>query len=443
MKHLLMSLIACGLAYAAPMRVSQSAFVAGSNGDPAGWTTWSARPETMPHTFVDPSQGRSQQGSLAISGNGNAAAHGGWHYRVPGIEAGKSYRFVAYYRSTGVTAENWQIEARLDWRKPDGERAAEPEEVYRAVREGAWTKVSLETQAPPAASDAVIQLYLSNAPLGVVWWNDISFEQVAPPPARKVTVASINYIPVNAHSGEESVQQFLRVADEAVGGKVDVILLPEAVTQFRTGKSYFEAAQPIPGPATAALGKLAQSKNAYVVAGVIEREGATVYNSAVLIDRGGVLVGKYRKVHLPRGEVEGGMTPGNDYPVFRTDFGTVGLMVCYDVFFADPARALVLKGSELLLMPIKGGVEPLGRARAIENRVFLAAAGSTNYPTYILDPDGEILAEARDRGKAAIATIDLNKRYIHPHRGDMRQRYVKELRLDIPAGEPGFAAFDR
>jgi predicted amidohydrolase len=61
-------------------------------------------------------------------------------------------------------------------------------------------------------------------------------------------------------------------------------------------------------------------------------------------------------------------------------------MVCYDVFFTDPARALTLKGSELVLMPIEGGVEPLGRARVIENRVFLAASGLTNYPTYILDP---------------------------------------------------------
>jgi predicted amidohydrolase len=432
-----------GLALAEPIHVSQSAFVAGSNGEPAGWTTWSARPETMPRTFVDPAQYRSRPGSLAISGNGNASEHGGWHYRVHGIEPGKPYRFVAYYRSAGVTAENWQITARLDWRKPNGDRAAEPEYVYRAVREGAWTKISLETQAPSEASAVIMQLYLSNAPLGTVWWDDISFEEIPPPAARKVIVASVNYIPVNAHSSEESVQQFLHVADQAVGPKADVILLPEAVTQFRTGKTYSEAAQPIPGPATTELGKLARSKSSYVVAGMIEREGSTVYNTAVLIDRRGKLAGKYRKVHLPRQEVEGGITPGNDYPVFRTDFGTVGLMICYDVFFADPARALMLKGSELLLMPIEGGVEPLGRARAIENRVFLAAAGSTNYPTYILDPDGEVLAEARDRGKAAIATIDLNKRYIHPHRGDMRERYVKELRLDIPPGEPGFATFDR
>lgn len=443
MKPLLFCVLACTLSAAGPLRVHESGFAAGSNGSPDGWTTWSARPETAPRTFVDPSQYRGRPGSLAISGNSNAAEHGGWEYRVAGIEAGKWYRFVAYYRSTGVRAENWQIGARLDWRKPDGKRAAEPDDVYRSVREGAWTRVSLETQAPAGASTVALRLYLSNAALGVVWWDDISLEQIPDLRPRKVTVASVNYIPVGAHSSEESMRQFLKVADQAVGAAADVILLPEAITQFQTGKTYFEAAEPVPGPATVQLGKLAQSKNSYVVAGVIEREASTIYNTAVLIDRRGALVGKYRKVHLPRGEVEGGLTPGNDYPVFKTDFGVIGLMVCYDVFFADPARALTLKGSELLLMPIEGGVEPLGRARAIENRVFLAASGSTNYPTYILDPDGEILAQATERGTAAIATIDLAKRYLHPHRGDMRSRYVKELRLDIPAGEPGFAEFDQ
>ena len=126
--------------------------------------------------------------------------------------------------STGVRAENWQIGARLDWRKSTSKRAAEPDDVYRAVREGAWTKVSLETQAPAEASSVALKLYLSNAPMGTVWWDDISLEQIAPPPPRKVTVASVNYIPVGARSGEESVRQFLSVADRAVGAAADVIL---------------------------------------------------------------------------------------------------------------------------------------------------------------------------------------------------------------------------
>lgn len=442
MKQLFVWFVLTGLAAAAPLHVSLSDFASGPNGLPDGWRVWSARPETAPRVFIDNSVHRTHSTSLGVSGNGNAIEHGGLEYPVPGIEPGAWYRFVAYYRSSGVTAENWQIVARLDWRNAKDKRAGEPDYVYRSSHEGAWTKIFIETQAPAEVSSVTMQLFLSNAPLATVWWDDISLEKIPEPGPRLVTVASVNYIPVNAHSTEESLDQYFNVTNKAVA-KADVILLTEAVGQQGTGKTYFQAAQPVPGPVTRKLGELAKLKNSYVVAGVIEREGAAIYNTAVLIDRTGNLVGKYRKVHLPRGEVEGGLTPGNDYPVFQTDFGVVGLMVCYDVFFADPARALTLKGSELLLMPIEGGVEPLGKARAIENRVFLAASGSTNYPTYILDPDGEILSQAKEQGVAAITTIDLNKRYVHFHRGNMRERYVKELRPDVPLGQPGFSTFDK
>jgi predicted amidohydrolase len=148
------------------------------------------------------------------------------------------------------------------------------------------------------------------------------------------------------------------------------------------------------------------------------------------IDRAGNLIGKYRKVYLPREEIEGGLSPGSDYPVFRTDFGKVGLMICWDVQYADPARALALRGAEMILMPIWGGNQTLGKARAIENRVFLISSGY-DYPTSILDPDGELLAIAREPGAAAAATIDLNRRYLDPWLGDMRQRFMKELRFDV------------
>src|SRR5258708_6294553 len=69
-----------GSALAARVRMSQSGFGAGANGAPAGWTTWSARPETAPRTFVDPSHYRTRSGSLAISGAGNGSEHGGWAF---------------------------------------------------------------------------------------------------------------------------------------------------------------------------------------------------------------------------------------------------------------------------------------------------------------------------------------------------------------------------
>jgi predicted amidohydrolase len=411
---------------------TQSAFTEASE----GWTRWSAREETAPRAYVDGMVGRSPGGSLAVSGASNAAAHGGWERRVEGIAAGAWYRFTGYYRSEGVAAENWQIVARLDWRTAAGKRAGQPEYVAHASREGAWTKLTGEAAAPEGASAVVVQLYLSNAPAGTVWWDDLSLERIAAPGKREVRVASIRLRPRNSSSAEESVSRFLETVEREVKDGVDVILLPEGITVVGTPKSYAEVAERVPGPTTRRLSELARTKKAYVAAGIYEREGQAVYNTAVLIDREGNLVGKYRKVYLPREEVEKGLTPGNSYPVFQTDFGKVGLMICYDVFFSDPARALAAQGAEMILMPIWGGDETLAKARAIENKVFLVASGY-DHPTYVMDPDGERLSEAREEGKAARATVDLNRRYADPWLGDMRTRRWKEQRTDVAGPVPG------
>ncbi len=412
-------------ASAASLPYRESGFVAGA----PGWTMWSARPETAPRTFVDPLRYRTRAGSLAISGNSNLAEHGGWERRVEGVEPGAWYRFVAYYRAEAVPAESWQVVARLDWRGTNGARAGMPDYVYRASREGEWTKVWAETQAPEKAASVTVQLYLSNAPQGTVWWDDLSLERVPEPGPRQVRVASINLRPRGTKSPEENVRLFLETVAAKIPPKTDVILLPEEITLVGNNRPYPEIAEPIPGPTTKRLGEVARERSAYIAAGIVEREGPAIYNTAVLIDRAGNVAGKYRKVYLPREEVEGGLTPGSDYPVFRTDFGTVGMMICYDVFYADPARALALKGAEMILMPIWGGDETLAKARAIENRVFLVASGY-DHPTYIMDPDGERLSVAPLPG-AAVATIDLNKRYLEKFLGEMKARRPKELRVDV------------
>jgi predicted amidohydrolase len=412
-----------GLLFASALAIVQSGFVAGPDGAPQGWRTWSPREEIAPRFFVD-------HGALTVSGNGHAGVYGGWEYPVSGIESGAWYRFVAHYRSTGVPHESWQILPRIDWRTSDGGRAGQIDFVYKTVREGDWNKVTAEIQAPQNASRAILQLYLLNAPQGVVWWNDISFEQVPQPALRPVMVASLNLRPQSTESSAESVRQFIAAVDRGIPGKTDIILLPEGITVIGTGKKYVDVAETIPGPTTQRLGELAKKRSSYIAAGIYEREGATIYNTAVLLDRHGELVGKYRKVYLPVAEIDGGLTPGNEYPVFRTDFGTVGLMICYDVMYPEPAQALARLGAEILLLPIWGGDETLAKARAIENKVFLIASGY-DHPTYVMDPDGQRIASAPANGTAAIATIDLSKRYLDRELGEMRARRVKESRVDV------------
>jgi predicted amidohydrolase len=415
---------------AAPIHVVQSGFTPGPDGIPAGWRTWAPRAEIAPRTFVDSVHYRTRPGALAISGNGNAGEHGGWEYEVAGVEPGAWYRFTAYYRTMGVPHESLQILPRVDWKTSVHKRAGRADYPYKTTREGDWNKVTEDVQAPANASVATLQLFLFNAPQGTLWWDDVSFEQTTAPSPRMVTVASLNLRPQGTKTREESVRQFMAAVEQSVPGKVDVILLPEGITVVGTGKSYVDVSETIPGPTTATLSELAKRRSSYVVAGIYEREGEIVYNTAVLMDRHGDLVGKYRKVYLPSAEIEGGLTPGGDYPVFKTDFGTVGLMICYDVMFADPAHALAKQGADMILLPIWGGDETLAKARAIENKVYLVTSGY-DHPTYIMDSEGKRVASAPKNGDAAIATIDLNKRSWDPQLGDMRARRVKEERVDV------------
>lgn len=421
---------------AAPL-FRQSGFAPGADGAPAGWKRWAAREEIAPRTFVDQVYSRGEPGSLVISGASNAAAYGGWEHTVGGIEPGRWYRLTAWYRAEGLSYEPLQVVARLDWRTAQGRRAGQPDYAYHLRREGDWRALTLEAPAPENAVSVIIQLYLGNAPQATLWWDDIALEAIDPPGPRLVRVAAINFRPARSASGSENVTRFLEAVEKAVPGAVDLILLPEGITLVGTGKTYADVAEPIPGPTTARLAEYAKRRNVWIAAGIYEREAPAIYNTAVLIDRQGRLAGKYRKVYLPREEIEGGLTPGNDYPVFRTDFGLVGMMICWDLQYADPARNLALRGAELILLPIWGGHEALPKARAIENQVFLAASGY-DHPTYILDPEGRTLAAAPERGQAAIATLDLNRRYVDKWLGWMRGRFMKELRLDLPVRRPDF-----
>ncbi|HEX8986312.1 MAG TPA: carbon-nitrogen hydrolase family protein, partial [Bryobacteraceae bacterium] len=415
---------------AAPLPYRQSGFQAVSGGAPEGWTTWSARSEIAPRTFVDSMRSIGEPGSLAISGASNAAAHGGWERTLP-VEPGRWYRFSAAYLATGLTYERGQVLARLDWRKADGARTGMPDYAWHLTREGDWHRLTAHAPAPADAASVVIQLYLSNAPQATLWWDDVSLEAAAPPPPRLVTVVSLNLRPANTASPADSIARFVALAEKAAPAKTDLILLPEGATVVGTGKTASQVAETVPGPTTAALGALALKRGAWVVAGLYERDGAAIYNTAVLIDRRGKLAGRYRKVYLPREEIEEGLTPGLEYPVFDTDFGRIGIMICWDLQYADPARALALGGAELILLPIWGGNQTLAKARAIENHVFLAASGY-DYPTQIIDPVGEVIGAAPGRGAAAVATIDLNHRYVEEWLGEMRGRFMKELRLDVP-----------
>jgi predicted amidohydrolase len=140
------------------------------------------------------------------------------------------------------------------------------------------------------------------------------------------------------------------------------------------------------------LQNLADELNIYLVAGMLEGEGLTTYNSAVLIDPDGKLVGRYRKQHMGHELVRN--TPGQDSPVFDTPFGKVGLMICADRRYPETIRKLGEAGAELMLCPSGGMWGPKKndhhlQARSRENDVPIVFVHPIEF--LVTGPDGTIL----------------------------------------------------
>lgn len=405
------------------------------SGSDCPWRPEAARDEIRPECEVDAKVSRvGKDGSLRIRCR-DAVQYGGWALTADDVEPGSWYRFDAHYRARRVAHERRTVVARLDWRKREGGRAGQPDYVYRIEDAGdGWKHVWTVAPAPEGAAGVELELLFGWSPGGTVWWDDVSLHRVDPPAPRRVKVATIRHQPRGNKTAQANIEEFCAWIDRVAEQNPDIICLPEAMTMAGTGLSYADVAEPIPGPTSRRLGQMAKKHGCYLVACYNERDGHGVYNTAVLIDRDGQIVGKYRKAYVPREEIEGGVTPGDEYPVFDTDFGKVGMMICWDVQYVGSAQIMALKGAEIIFLPIWGGNETLMKARAIENHVFLVSCGY-GARSWIIAPDGEVLAEAAEQGEGnsqiAVAEIDLNRRYLDPWLGDMRARFFKEHRDDL------------
>ena len=403
-----------------------------------GWSVWSQRPEIRPGFSVAEFPSLGGPGSLSISGGANSSENGCWLRHVAGLEAGKCYQFEASYQAERVPYPRQQVIARLDWRTAAGERAGQPEYVPEIPGNGKWSNVGGTFRAPGNAAAVNIELYLCFCPQGRVWWDNISLAATPEIPKRMVRVATVSCYPEETANSAASVEEFCKLLEQAGQNRCDIVCLGETINwvglKGRPGSG--QIAEPIPGPSTRRLGEIARKYKMYIVASLDERDGDAIYNAAVLIDREGRVAGKYHKVYLPREEIEAGVTPGNFYPVFDTDFGRIGIMICWDVQYVDPARALAVQGAEIIFLPIWDGFTALTEARAIENQVYLVSCSYGEVPPCaVYDPWGKIIAEAKQRPSVAWADIDLNQAKPDPWLGDMKLRFARERRADVVVPE--------
>jgi predicted amidohydrolase len=397
-----------------------------------GWRPASPREEIRPGFTVEPSGGAEGSYCLVIRTDAREGQDGAWTKSFP-VTGGKHYRFSAFYRAKSVDLPRRSIVAKLDWQDAQGRSVPLDEPTVANYLRGStgmaetefpstlrpepdgWTELSDTYRAQSRATQVVVSLHLQWTSNSEVRWSKVLLTEVPVPPPRTVRLATVHHRPNGGKSPLDNCRQYEPLINEAARQKADLVVLGETLTYVNLGKTPAEIAEPIPGPSTSYFGELARRHGLYIVAGLFERDGHLVYNSAVLLGPDGGIVGKYRKTSLPRSEVEAGVCPGHDYPVFDTRFGKVGIMICYDGFFPEVARELANRGAEVIAWPVWGCNPLLARARACENHVYLVSSTyedlSHNWMiSGVFDHTGEPIAQAGKWDTVAMAEVDLNRR---------------------------------
>ena len=238
---------------------------------------------------------------------------------------------------------------------------------------------------------------------------------------------------------EENVENVMKELDIVGPQKPDVVVFTEAL--FQTGRD--SKRQPkvhfsrLDDDEVAMLCAKAKQYNTYICCSIYEmpEEDGPKRLTGILINRQGEIQETYHKTHLTMGEVENGAMLETELPVYDTDFGKVGIHICWDHFFPECSRALALRGAEILLVPTHGFRRERSMTRALENGVYLVSAYTYSQGAVVVNPNGQVIAEAEDKGYA-IVEVDLNEPIWCPwlacdSTAEPNSTYLNERRPDL------------
>ena len=236
-----------------------------------------------------------------------------------------------------------------------------------------------------------------------------------------------------SYDKEESRQTVRRYVTEAASNGSDVIALPEMWDCPYSNDYFREYAETADGETVKFMSDLAAELGVYLIGGSIsEIDDDKVYNTAFCFDREGRMIGRHRKTHLFDIDVEGGirfmesdtLTAGDSATVIDTEFGKIGVAICYDVRFPELFRRMTLDGARMVILPAAFNMttgpahwDITMRARALDNQIFFAANSPARdeegiYVAYgnscIVSPWGDFIAHADEKECIIYADIDFD-----------------------------------
>lgn len=254
----------------------------------------------------------------------------------------------------------------------------------------------------------------------------------------------VGLIQMKVHNDKE--ENLLRAANlikKISSEEPDIVILPEMFSCPYITSNFPIYAEEEGGYSYNFLSNIAKENNIYLVAGSIpEIDNNKVYNTSYVFNRYGEKIGKHRKVHLFDIDIKGKQTfkesdtlnAGDEVTVFDTEFGKIGLCICYDFRFPELTRLMVNKGAKAIIVPASFNMTTgpahwhvMFRSRAIDNQVYTIGCSpardyNSSYISYghslIVSPFGEILYELDDKEDMMTYTIDLD--------------YVDKVREELP-----------
>ena len=253
---------------------------------------------------------------------------------------------------------------------------------------------------------------------------------------REVWIGAVSQMNLSADDINMMNKQVGDIIGDMAVYQPDIICLPELFYTSNVKQvPPLDELKEISQQTLAHFSAIAKDLHCYLICSVHTFENRRIYNSAVLLDREGKYVGEYRKIHTTEGEVRAGLTPGPiDPPVFETDFGTIGIQICFDVEWDESWNKLRAAGAEIVFWPSAFAGGQILNSKAWRHKYVVVSSTRKN-TAKICDIDGQEISKTGIWNRNFVcAPVNLEKAFLHTwpyvkHFQDIRNKYGRKVRI--------------